>query len=60
MVIGYFLYETLLATILPGLGIFAAGEIPINIGQMLVGMTIALPILRAVQRALPFEFNAPQ
>lgn len=59
MVVGYFLYESLLATLFPGLGILAVGEIPINIGQMLVGMTIALPILRAVQRALPFEANVP-
>jgi uncharacterized membrane protein len=55
MVIGYFLYESLLAVLVPGLGIFAIGEIPANIGQMLVGMTIALPVLRAVQRAMPFE-----
>lgn len=55
MIIGYFLYESLLAVLVPGLGIFAIGEIPANIGQMLVGMTIALPVLRAVQRAMPFE-----
>jgi uncharacterized membrane protein len=54
MVLGYFLYESLLAVLIPGLGIIAASEIPINIGQMLVGMTIALPIVKAVQRALPF------
>lgn len=58
MVAGYFLYENLLATLFPGLGIYAVGEIPLNIGQMLVGMTIALPILRAVQRAMPYETNA--
>jgi uncharacterized membrane protein len=55
MVAGYFLYENLLAVLIPGLGIFAIGEIPANIGQMLVGMTIALPILRSVQRVLPSE-----
>jgi uncharacterized membrane protein len=55
MVAGYFLYENLLALLLPGLEIFAVGEIPANIGQMLVGMTIALPVLRAVQTALPPE-----
>lgn len=58
MVVGYFLYENLLATLFPGLGIYAVGEIPLNIGQMLVGLTIALPILRAVQRAMPYETNA--
>jgi uncharacterized membrane protein len=55
MVAGYFLYESLLAVLFPGLGIYAIGEIPLNIGQMLISMTIALPILRAVQRALPSE-----
>jgi uncharacterized membrane protein len=60
MVVGYFLYESLLATLFPGLEIYAVGEIPINIGQMLVGIVIALPILRAVQRALSFESNMPR
>ncbi|MCW4046915.1 MAG: ECF transporter S component [Candidatus Bathyarchaeota archaeon] len=55
MVAGYFIYENLLAALIPALGIFAIGEIPANIGQMLVGMTIALPVLRAVQRILPPE-----
>jgi len=55
MVAGYFLYESLLAVLFPGLGIYAIGEIPINIGQMLISITIALPILRAVQRMLPSE-----
>jgi len=55
MVLGYFLYESLLAVLIPGAGIIAIGEIPLNIGQMLVGMTIALPIVKAVRRALPFE-----
>ena len=55
MVAGYFLYESLLAVLIPGAGIIAIAEIPLNIGQMLVGMTIALPVVRAVQRALPSE-----
>lgn len=55
MVAGYFLYENFLAVLFPGLGIFAIGEIPANIGQMLVGMTIALPVLRAVQTVLPSQ-----
>jgi len=55
MVVGYFLYESLLAVLIPGAGIIAIVEIPLNIGQMLVGMTVALPIVRAVQRAFPSE-----
>jgi uncharacterized membrane protein len=53
MVVGYFLYENLLALLFPALGIYAIGEIPANIGQMLVGLTIALPILRVAKKALP-------
>ncbi len=55
MIIGYFLYENLLASLIPSLGIFAIGEIPINIGQMLVGMVIALPVIRAVKKVMPSE-----
>ncbi len=53
MVIGYFLYETLLAVLFPGLEIFAIAEIPLNIGQMLVGLIIAVPIMHAVLRIFP-------
>jgi len=60
MVLGYFLYENLLNAILPSLGIVAILEIPVNIGQMLVGMTIALPTVKAVQRALPSERSVPR
>ncbi len=55
MVLGYFLYENLLALLFPGLGIYAIGEIPANIGQMLVGLTIALPALRIAKKALPLS-----
>ena len=48
MVVGYFLYETLI------LGqTTAALEIPINIGQMTIGLVVALPVARIIQRTLP-------
>jgi len=53
MVAGYFLYETLLAVLFPGLEIFAISEVPLNIGQMLVGLIIAVPIMHAVLRVFP-------
>ncbi|MCW4054473.1 MAG: ECF transporter S component [Candidatus Bathyarchaeota archaeon] len=53
MVIGYFLYETLLAVVFPGLQIYAFAEIPLNIGQMLAGLIIAVPIMHAVLRIFP-------
>jgi uncharacterized membrane protein len=48
MVAGYFLYEQLIlgkAT--------AILEVPINIGQMIIGLVVALPIARVVSRSLP-------
>jgi len=53
MVAGYFLYETLLAVLFPGLEIVAIAEIPLNIGQMLVGLIIAVPIMHTVLRIFP-------
>jgi len=47
MVIGYFLYEQVF------LGVAAIAEIPINIGQMTVGLIVSIPVVRAVWRALP-------
>ncbi|MCW3994743.1 MAG: ECF transporter S component [Candidatus Bathyarchaeota archaeon] len=53
MVLGYFLYENLLAVLMPSLNIYAIGEIPLNIGQMLVGLIIAVPIMHAILRFFP-------
>lgn len=48
MVAGYFLYERLV------LGeVTAILEIPVNIGQMIIGLVVALPITRIVLRSLP-------
>ncbi len=48
MVIGYFLYEQL---ILSEAG--AIVEIPVNIGQMMVGLIVAIPVVQIVLRSLP-------
>jgi uncharacterized membrane protein len=48
MVIGYFLYEQIV------LGKTAAiFEIPVNIGQMLIGLIVAIPVARFVLRSFP-------
>lgn len=47
MVAGYFLYEQFF------LGVAAVGEIPLNVGQMSVGLIVSIPIVRAVRRYLP-------
>jgi len=54
MIVGYYLYETfVLPLIVPGWQIIAIVEVPFNIGQAVIGLIIALPIVRAVSRALP-------
>ena len=47
MVIGYFLYEQLI------LGVAAVAEIPVNIGQMTVGLIVSIPVVRAVWARMP-------
>lgn len=47
MVAGYFLYEQLV------LNTAAIVEIPVNIGQMLIGLIVAVPIVKIVLQSLP-------
>jgi len=47
MVTGYFLYQQLF------LGVLAYVEIPVNIGQMTVGLVVSIPVVRAVHRYMP-------
>lgn len=47
MIVGYYLYEQILY------GTAAIAEIPINIGQVMVGLVVSIPVVRAVWRALP-------
>lgn len=54
MVSGYFMYQKFLLFPLFGIGdVIPEAEIPINIGQMIVGLIIALPIVKIVKRSLP-------
>lgn len=48
MVAGYFLYEQIVLS-----KATAIVEIPVNIGQMIIGLIVALPIARIVLRSLP-------
>jgi uncharacterized membrane protein len=48
MVVGYFLYEQIVLGI-----IGAVFEIPVNIGQMLIGLIVAIPVTRFVFRSFP-------
>jgi uncharacterized membrane protein len=53
MVTGYFLYEWLLIYPLFGIEAVALAEVPINIGQMVIGAIVALPISKAIWRVFP-------
>lgn len=54
MVLGYFLYQTFLLYPLFNIPVIAVVEIPVNIGQMIIGIIVALPIAKIVLRTLPF------
>lgn len=48
MILGYFLYQYYVL----GFGPAAFVEIPVNVGQMLVGIIVAFPLVRSVERVL--------
>ncbi|HLQ07359.1 MAG TPA: ECF transporter S component [Nitrososphaerales archaeon] len=50
MVLGYFVYESILL----GLGfVSAAGEVPFNIAQAVVGLIVSIPLVRSIKRVIP-------
>ena len=53
MVTGYFIYQQFLLFPLFNIEVVAFAEIPINIGQVLVGLIVALPIVKIVARSIP-------
>jgi len=54
MVLGYFLYQWFLIFPLFKIEAVAIAEIPVNIGQMIIGAIAALPIAKIVWRAFPY------
>jgi uncharacterized membrane protein len=53
MVTGYFIYQQFLLFPLFNIAVIAFAEIPVNIGQMLVGLVVAIPIVKIVMRSVP-------
>lgn len=53
MVTGYFLYQNFLLLPLFNIPVIAIAEIPINIGQVLIGAVVALPVVRILLRSIP-------
>jgi len=53
MVAGYFIYQQFFIGPLFNISVIAPAEIPINIGQMIVGVVVSIPIVRTVWRSLP-------
>jgi uncharacterized membrane protein len=54
MVSGYFLYQRFLIFPLFKIEAVAIAEIPVNIGQMIIGAIVALPLAKIVWRVLPY------
>jgi uncharacterized membrane protein len=53
MVTGYFIYQQFLLFPLFNIEVLAVAEIPINIGQVLIGLIVAIPIVKIVTRSIP-------
>ncbi len=54
MVLGYYLYESLV------LGYYALAEVPVNIGQTVIGLIVALPLIKTLSRVRVFaELKLP-
>jgi uncharacterized membrane protein len=53
MVFGYFLYQMFFIFPLFNIEVVAVMEIPFNVGQMIIGAAVALPVVRLVWRAFP-------
>jgi uncharacterized membrane protein len=54
MVAGYFIYQQFfLGWLFPSMKVVAIAEIPVNIGQMTIGLIVSTPIVRSVFRAVP-------
>ncbi len=54
MVGGYFIYQQFFLWPLFSIPVVAIAEVPVNIGQMIVGLIVSIPLVRAIWRALPF------
>ncbi|MEM2093554.1 MAG: ECF transporter S component, partial [Candidatus Bathyarchaeia archaeon] len=53
MVLGYFLYEWILIYPLFRIEAVALAEVPLNIGQMIIGAMVAIPISKVLTHTLP-------
>jgi uncharacterized membrane protein len=54
MVLGYFLYQFFIIGPLFQIEVVAIAELPINVGQMIVGIVITIPMIKSIKRYLPF------
>lgn len=53
MVTGYYTYQKFLLFPLFGISVIAEAEIPFNIGQMIIGLIVATPIVKIAKRSFP-------
>jgi len=53
MVLGYFIYEMFFLGWLFNIQVVAIAEVPINIGQMIIGALVAIPVAKMIKRMFP-------
>lgn len=53
MVLGYFIYQMYFLFPLFGIEVVAIAEVPVNIGQVIIGSIIAIPAAKIIRRILP-------
>lgn len=53
IVIGYFLYEYFILYNILGIELLAIAEIPLNIGQVIIGIIVAVPVVKIIQKSMP-------
>ncbi|RJS84152.1 ECF transporter S component [Candidatus Bathyarchaeota archaeon] len=53
MVLGYFIYEMFFLGWLFGMQVYAIAEVPANIGQMIIGALVAIPVAKMIRRMFP-------
>jgi uncharacterized membrane protein len=54
MVLGYYLYQFFIIGSLFQIEVVAIAELPINVGQMIVGIVITIPMIKSIKKYLPF------
>lgn len=63
MVLGYYIYESFIISLIAPQAVVAqiapAAEVPFNIAQALIGLLVAIPLVRSIRRVIGGRTFAP-